>query len=133
MEQLRKSSEHDARALYARLIAAWNARDGAAFAACFAADGSLVGFDGSVVSGRDAIERHLTEIFAHHQTPAYVTRVSEVRMLTATAQLLQSFAGLVPPKQSDINSALTAVQAMTAVYRDGPWQIAHFQNTPAQF
>ena len=79
MAELGTSSGDDARSLYARLIAAWNARDGVAFAACFVADGSVVGFDGSVVSGRDAIARHLTEIFANHQTPAYVTKVSEVR------------------------------------------------------
>ena len=52
--------------LYTRLLEGWNARDAAAFAAPFASRGSTVGFDGSQMDGREAIESELARIFADH-------------------------------------------------------------------
>ena len=51
------------------------------FAALFADDGVAVGFDGSEMAGRDAIEGQLGEIFAGHETGAYVGMVRDVRRL----------------------------------------------------
>lgn len=50
------SGEVDAevRALYRRILAAWNAADGRAFAEPFADDGQVIGFDGSLVASRGA-------------------------------------------------------------------------------
>ena len=39
------------RALYDHLIDAWNRRDAGAFAQCFTANGSMVGFDGTQMDG----------------------------------------------------------------------------------
>lgn len=46
--------------LYETILLAWNQRDASAMANAFTADGNLVGFDGSQVDSRAAIERHLS-------------------------------------------------------------------------
>jgi len=94
------------RNLYERILIAWNQRDAAAMAACFEDDGNLVGFDGSQVASRVAVEAHLRPIFASHPTPPYVAKVREIRMLRADVGILRAFAGMVPPGSSAINPAL---------------------------
>lgn len=120
-------------ALYQQLLDGWNQRDANDFAALFAADSNMVGFDGSQVNGSAEIAAHLRQIFADHQTAAYVGKIREVRFLTADVAVLRAVVGMVPPEQSDINPAVNAVQSLVAAKRDGAWRIALFQNTPAQF
>jgi uncharacterized protein (TIGR02246 family) len=121
------------RDLYARMVEAWDKRNARDFALAFASDGSLVGFDGSQVNGQLEIGAHVTEIFAHHQTPRYVSIVREVRLLGNDVTLLRANTGLVPPGKDDIDPALNAVQSMIAVQKGGAWKISSFQNTPAAF
>ena len=45
-------------ALYRELLGCWNKRSARDFAALFAEDGNIVGFDGSSTSGRAEIESH---------------------------------------------------------------------------
>ena len=129
----RDSDEAEVRSLYERLLDAWNKRDAAAYAALFEDGANVVGFDGSQMTGRSEIETTLAQIFAHHQTASYVSKVREVRLLTPDVAILRAVVGMVPPGQTDINPAVNAIQSLTAVKRDGRWQIALFQNTPAQF
>lgn len=127
------TSENAIRALYDQLIDHWNRRKPAAYAALFTEDGTVVGFDGSVVDGASAIETHLSQIFADHMTARYITKIREIRLLAPEVALLRAVVGMVPPGQSDINPGANAIQSLVAVNRDGNWQIAHFHNTPAQF
>ena len=119
------------RDLYARLIDAWDKRNARDFALLFASGGNLVGFDGSQVNGQLEVGAHLTEIFAHHQTPRYVSIVREVRLLASDVTLLRANTGLVPSGKDDIDPTLNAVQLVVAVQKGGAWKIALFQNTPA--
>ena len=48
----------------------------------FAEDGNLVGFDGSQINGRSEARSVLSQIFADHQTAAYLGIVKEVRVLS---------------------------------------------------
>jgi uncharacterized protein (TIGR02246 family) len=121
------------RELHAKLIEAWDKRNARDFALLFASEGILVGFDGSQVNGQLEVGAHLTEIFSHHQTPAYVTIVRDVRSIAPDATLLRANTGLIPPGKDDIDPALNAVQSMVAVQKGGAWKIALFQNTPAAF
>ena len=121
------------RVLYHRLLDRWNERDGRGMAELFAEDGCVVGFDGSQLNGRAAIEAEMLRIFEHHTPAAFVGIVREVRRLTDDVELLRAVAGMVPPGQDDINPAVNAVQSLIAVRRDGEWKLALFQNTPAQF
>ncbi len=120
------------RALYHRLLDAWNQRDAHAYAALIAEDGNLVGFDGSQINGRADIEAEIGRIFADHQTAAYVGKIRKVRYLAEDVALLRAVVGMIPPGQHDLNPAVNAIQSLVAAKRDGEWQIALFQNTPAQ-
>ena len=120
-------------ASYQQLLEAWNRQSASDFAACFAEDGSLVGFDGSPVNGRSEIEAHLRQIFADHATAAYVSKVREIRFLTGEVALLRAVAGMIPPGQEDINPAANAVQTLVVVKQDGGWRVAMYHNTPAAF
>lgn len=133
MDRLQKQMEHEIGALYTSLIDSWNKRDARAYAALFAEDGSIVGFDGSMIDGRAQIERHLAEIFSSHPTASYVTKVIEIRWLAVNAALLRAVAGMVPPGQNELHPDRTAVQSLVAVFSQPPWRISLFQNTPAQF
>jgi len=123
----------DTRALYARLIEAWDKRNARDYALQFASDGVLVGFDGSQVNGQLEVGGHVTEVFTHHQTPRYVTIVRDVRPVANDVTLLRANVGLIPPGKDDIDPALNAIQSMVAVRKSDAWKIALFHNTPAAF
>ena len=127
------ADEAAVRALYKQWLDQWNSRNANAMAMLVAEDGNLVGFDGSQINGRAEIASSLSQIFADHQTAAYVGKVREVRFLAPEVVLLRAVVGMVPPGQSDINPAVNAIQSLVATKQDGKWQIALFQNTPAQF
>ena len=120
------------RALYASFVDGWNRRSGAAVAAGFADDGDIVGFDGSHHRGRLAIAADLRQIFASHQTPAYVGVVRSVRPMAAGVALLLAHAGMIPAGGNDFDPALHSVHTLVAVDEGaGRWRISLFQSTPA--
>jgi len=120
-------SEREIRETYRRILDGWNRRDAAAFAAPFADDGEVIGFDGSQTAGRARITAEMQRIFSDHATGSYVGKIRSVRMLGAQAALLQAVAGVVPAPK------LNAVQTLVAQQREGRWQVILYQNTPAQF
>jgi uncharacterized protein (TIGR02246 family) len=118
--------------LYEELLTAWNDRDARRYAALFAADASLIGFDGSQVSGSE-VEGHLTPIFTDHPTASYVWKVQEVCPLGSGVVLLRARVGMIPPGQTEPNPAVNAIQSLVAVEQNRTWRVALFQNTPAQY
>ncbi|HEY3009233.1 MAG TPA: SgcJ/EcaC family oxidoreductase [Micromonosporaceae bacterium] len=118
-------------ALYEAVLDAWNAADADAFAAGFADDGVIVGFDGSQHAGRAEIAKQIGLIFADHRTGRYVGKVRDVRPVGEKGAILRAVAGVVPAGQTDLNPQLNSVQSITAEVRDGRWHIVHYQNTPA--
>ena len=127
------SDEGLVRALYQGILASWNTRDAADFAAPFTDDAEVIGFDGSQMTGRAEIEATLKGIFADHETGAYIGIIRSVRFLTPEVAMLRAVSGVIPAGQSDLNPALNAQQALIAVKHDGAWRITLYQNTPAQF
>jgi uncharacterized protein (TIGR02246 family) len=119
--------------LYRKLLDGWNERDAGAMAALCQEDASFVGFDGSMMNGREEIESSLAQIFADHLTARYVAKVREVRLLTPDVALLRAVAGLIPHGRADLNPVANAVQSLVTVRTWDGWRIALFQNTPAQF
>ena len=119
--------------LYRAILAGWNADDAAAFAAPFADDGQIVGFDGSEVFGRSNIADQMAKIFADHATGRYVGIVRGVQPLGAEAALLRAVSGVVPAGDNDLNPKLNAVQSLVARRLNGAWQVVLYQNTPAQY
>jgi uncharacterized protein (TIGR02246 family) len=118
--------------LYVQLLDAWNRRDADAFASLFTADASVIGFDGSQMSGRMQIATDLRAIFAHHQTAAYVAKVREVRSLDSNTTLLRAVVGMAPPGKTELNPAVNAIQSLVVLGIGEP-RIALLQNTPAAF
>jgi uncharacterized protein (TIGR02246 family) len=121
------------RALYRRVLEGWNRADAEAFAAPFAEDGEVVGFDGSQTTGRAAIAAELGRIFADPATGTYVGKVRSVSVLGSGAAVLRAIAGVVPAGRSELDPKLNAVQALVAERQAGEWRVVLYQNTPAQF
>jgi uncharacterized protein (TIGR02246 family) len=119
--------------LYHALLDAWNRHDAVGYAALFADDGYVVGFDGTEMMGPHEIEQSLSAIFADHETGRYVAKVRAERILADEVAILRAVAGLVPAGTSDLNPQLNAIQTLVAKREDEGWRILQFQNTPAQF
>jgi uncharacterized protein (TIGR02246 family) len=130
---MRLMSENEVKALYDKLIVGWNAHDEEAMAMPFAEDGVIIGFDGSLSSGRQTIRSEMSSIFADHETGRYAVKVRSVRALGTQAVILRAIAGLVPPGQTAINPETNSHQTVVAERQPGEWKIVLFQNTPAQF
>ncbi|RPI84054.1 MAG: SgcJ/EcaC family oxidoreductase [Chloroflexi bacterium] len=120
-------------ALYQDLLAAWNKHSASEYAELFDENGSVVGFDGSIMDGRSEIEGELSRIFADHETGRYVGKIRSVRLLSADTVLLHAVAGVIPAGQKELNPALNTIQSLVAVQGKAGWRIAHYHNTPAQF
>jgi uncharacterized protein (TIGR02246 family) len=118
---------------YEELIAGWNNRDGDRLATPFAEDGTVIGFDGSEQTGRDAIAAEMRRIFEDHEPAAYVAKVRSIRLLGADVAVLRAVVGMIPPGTSELAPDKNAHQTVIAVKRNGDWRIVLFQNTPAQF
>jgi len=120
--------------VYRDLVDAWNRRDAAGMAALFTHDGSLVGFDGSQIDGGPkTVESHLAPIFASHATPAYVTKLREVRELAPKVALVRAVSGMIQEGRRELNPALNTIHTLVAVDGGGTWRAAMFQSTPAAF
>jgi len=127
------AEENSVRTLYANLMESWNQRDAHAFAVLFEVKGHLVGYDGSQLNGRSAIQADLDRIFHNHVPAIYVGKIRAVRFQTSEVAILRAVAGMVPRGETGLNPDVNAVQTLVTVKRDGCWEIALFQNTPAQF
>ena len=127
------TDEKEVGLLYQELLKRWNKRRASEMTDLFTEDGNLVGFDGSQINGRSEARTVLSQIFADHQTAAYLGIVKEVRLLSPDVAILRAVAGMIPPGESDINPEVNAVQTLVAVKQQNNWIIALFQNTPAAF
>ena len=125
--------ETEVRALYRQILSGWNRRNADAIAELFDEDAVAIGFDGSEIEGKARIAGVHRQIFDDHRTGAYVGKVRGVRFLNPEVAVLSAVAGMVLPGQSDLDPDRNAVQTLVAAKRNGQWQVAVYQNTPAQF
>ena len=120
--------------LYRALLDAWNRRDAAGTAALFIEDAELIGFDGTQLKGRDAIEESQRQIFADHVTPTFVGKVLRSRRTGDGTALVRAISGGVPPGKDDIAPGLNNVQVLLASRAPGGrWLLDLYATTPAQF
>jgi uncharacterized protein (TIGR02246 family) len=122
----------DVETLYFTFLEHWNARNAAGMAGLCSDHGCTIGFDGTELVGRAAIEASLAAIFAHHQTPSYVAKVRAVELFGDVA-IVRAVAGMVPAGLAELNPDLNAIQTCVASRDSGVWRIELFQNTPAAF
>jgi len=126
-------SEEQVLAVYQQLLQQWNKRNAAGMAGIFAANGTLIGFDGSQLNGQKEIYAVLDEIFGNFPTAAYVSIVKEVRMLGPGSGMLLAVAGMVAQGHTDISPAVNSVQTLVVTIEKDQPRVALFQNTPAAF
>jgi uncharacterized protein (TIGR02246 family) len=127
------SSEKEVRALYERLIRGWNDHDAAAMAAPVAADGLVIGYDGSQMPGRDAVESELGAVFADHETASYVVKVRSVVPIGDDGAVLHAVAGMIPPGGSELMEERNQIQTVVGRRTESGWEVVLFQTTPARF
>lgn len=119
--------------LHDELLTSWNNRNAEEMASLFSESGNVIGFDGSQMNGPNQIRTELENVFASHQTAAYVWKVEEVRFLSSQIALLRAIVGMIPPGKTEINPTTNAIQSLVAILENNVWKITLFQNTPAQF
>ena len=112
-------------AALARLSAAWDAGDAAAYAREFTTDATYVIYAGIVYEGRDAIERGHVPVFEQWQKGSRMRmRVRSIRHLGDDVAVVLTEGGIGTRR-----IPIDKVQTFTMVRRDGRWQCAAFQNT----
>ena len=79
------------RSLYQQLMDGWNKGSGEAFAAPFAEDGDLVGFDGTHLKGRQEITSFHQQLFdTYVKGSRLVGKVKKIRFLTSDVALMHT-------------------------------------------
>jgi uncharacterized protein (TIGR02246 family) len=124
------SDEATVRMLYQQLMDGWNQGSGAAFAAVFAEDGDLIGFDGTQFEGRQAIAEFHQPLFATHlKGSRLVGEITKVRFLAEDVALMHAIGGTILAGAQAPTPERDSIQTLVAVRRDDTWQLAAFQNT----
>jgi uncharacterized protein (TIGR02246 family) len=83
-------------ALYQQMIDGWNKGSGDAFAASFAEDGDLVGFDGTYLKGRQQIALFHQQLFdTFVKGSRLVGKVRSVRFVTSDVAVMHAVGGTV--------------------------------------
>jgi uncharacterized protein (TIGR02246 family) len=123
------------RSLYQQLMDGWNKGSGEAFAAPFADDGDLVGFDGTHLKGRKQIVSFHQQLFnSYVKGSRLVGKVRKVRFLTPNVALMHVVGGTIMASQTDIDPERNSVLTLVAMKDNkGEWCLAAFQNTRAQY
>jgi uncharacterized protein (TIGR02246 family) len=110
----------------------WNAHDGAAFAAPFAADADYVVVNGMKIKGRDEIEKGHTQIFSTiYKDSRNIATVKGIRFLRADVAVVHIEWNL-EHSASGAKRTDRALNSWVVTKDNGKWSIASFQNTPIQ-
>ncbi|HEV2856759.1 MAG TPA: SgcJ/EcaC family oxidoreductase [Thermoanaerobaculia bacterium] len=120
------------RQIVQQLQDAWNAHDGKAFAAPFAADADYVVVNGMSIKGREAIEQGHTGIFSGIYKDSHnVGTVKSVRFLRPDVAVAHVEWNLEYRSGGETRKA-QAINTVVMTKEEGKWQIAAFHNTPVQ-
>ena len=118
------------RALYQQMMHGWNQGSGETFAAVFAEDGDLIGFDGTHLKGRQEIAQFHQPLFETHlKGTRLVGEVTSVRFLSPEVALMHAVGGTVMCGKSVPSPERDSIQTLVAMRDGGEWRLAAFQNT----
>jgi len=123
--------------LYFQMINGWNKGSGIVFAAQFADDGDLVGFDGTHLKGRQNIEIFHQQLFdTFLKGSRLVGKIRGIRFLTKDVAVMHAVGGTIMDGQTDIEPERNSIHTLV-VKRDNTraayWLITAFQNTRVQY
>jgi uncharacterized protein (TIGR02246 family) len=122
--------EAEVHALFARVLEAWNAGDATAFAAPFSDDATYVGFDGSVMRGRDEIRDAHADLFAKWlKGTRLVADAVMVRLRGPDAAVVVAAGGTIMRGRAEPAPARDSIQTLAAERRSDGWSFVAFQNT----
>ena len=119
----------------ARLSAAWNTGDAAAYAAAFTPDATYVVFDGTVLRGRGEIEDSHRWLFGGPLSGSTVDFAAggagpEIRHVSpGVAHVLAAGGGIRPQGVDEVTADRKSVVSLVLVEDGGEWLVAAFQNT----
>jgi uncharacterized protein (TIGR02246 family) len=129
-EQERAADERAIRALHGRVLDAWGAGDGEAFAAPFSDDALFIGFDGSLMRGREQIASTHQEVFDRWMKGTrLVEERTEVRFVGPDVAIVHALGGTVMRSKSEPTPERDSIQTLVAVRDAGGWSFVSFQNT----
>ena len=110
----------------------WNAHDGKAFAAPFAADADYVVVNGMYAKGREAIEKGHTGIFTTIYKDSHnVATIKSIRFLRPDVAVVHNEWNLEFKVNGETRKG-HAINTMIMTKDGGRWSIAAFQNTPIE-
>jgi uncharacterized protein (TIGR02246 family) len=129
-EEGRVTDQRAIRALHRRVLEAWGAGDGEAFAAPFSDDAVFIGFDGSVMRGREQIASSHQEVFDRWMKGTrLVEEGTEVRFVARDVAIVHALGGTLMRGKSEPAPERESIQTLVAVRHAGGWSFASFQNT----
>jgi uncharacterized protein (TIGR02246 family) len=110
-------------AIHQRMIDAWNAGDGGAFAAPFTDDADFVAFEGTHLKGRQEIALFHQQIF---DTAVKGSRlegeVKFVRLLSPLLAVMHSVVRVTLPGQTEASPSRDSMQLTVVAKHDGEWR-----------
>lgn len=110
----------------------WNAHDGKAFAAPFAADADYVVVNGMYIKGREDIEKGHVQIFTtFYKDSRNVATIKSIRFLRPDVAVAHVEWNLEFKMNGESRKG-HAINTMVLTKEGGKWSIAAFQNTPIQ-
>jgi uncharacterized protein (TIGR02246 family) len=126
---LTAADEDAIRAIHQRIIDAWNAADGSAFAAPFTEDADFVAFEGTHLRGRQAIAAFHREAF---DTVVAGTRlegeVKFVHPLGHTLVVMHSIVRVTLRGQTEASPSRDSMQLTVVRRHDGEWRCDGLMN-----
>jgi uncharacterized protein (TIGR02246 family) len=129
-DEERDADERAIRALHGRVLEAWGAGDGEAFAAPFSENALFIGFDGSVMRGREQIASTHQEVFDRWMKGSQlIEERTEVRFVAPEVAIVHTLGGTVMRGKSEPAPERDSIQTLVAVRDAGGWSFISFQNT----
>ena len=128
--QERAADERAIRALHGRMLEAWGAGDGEAFAAPFSDDALFIGFDGSVMRGRQQIASTHQEVFDRWMKGTRLAEErTEVSFPDPDVAIVHALGGTVMRGKSEPAPERDSIQTLVAARDASGWSFVSFQNT----
>lgn len=114
-----------------RIVEAWANHDAEAFAAVFTEDGTMI-LPGSYRKGREEISAFMADAFRGPYKGTQVTgKPISVTFLNSEAGVLVTHGGVLASGQSELSDETAIRASWVVVKKDGEWQLAAYQNSPA--
>jgi uncharacterized protein (TIGR02246 family) len=120
----RTASDEDAiRAIHQRMIDAWNAGDGAAFAAPFTDEADFVAWEGTHLKGRQQIASFTQRVFDTVVTGSRLEgEVTFVRFLSPALAVMHSVVRTAFRGQTATSPSRDSMELTVVTKRDGAWR-----------